>query len=247
MDIPPNFAIPQPTIQQGGSGPAWNPIYGNGNYTFGSTPGYDPYGYVNQQNQLGQQQLAYAQSPLYAQLMAASFGPQASMANTQYGADTNYAIAQGNANSDQTIQKMKNELGKYVADLENKSRVGVASIGADATKYGADRGMQGQLGAAQYGADASKYGSGLGYLANLYGSDRGLQGTMYSQDAGIMNNRYSNDANKAIAAIQADAAKYAPGLQQQRFNSLLPMLSQLFQNVMAKQKTGGTPYLGTMA
>lgn len=231
----------------GGSQNAWNgPSVFQSPVSQQLAPGMNPYAWQNQANQYGQQQMNYAQSPLYASLMASLAGPQSSMANNQYSNDTAYNIAEGNANNDQTLQRMRNEIAKYVAELENKSRTDVAGIGAEASKYGADRGMQGQLGSAKYGADASMYGSDKGYQASAYGSDRNLEGTKYTQDAGMTNTRTSTDAQKAIAAIQADAAKYAPGLQQQRFNALLPMLTQLFQGVLAKQQKAGTPYLGTM-
>lgn len=213
----------------------------------GATQGFNPYGYVQQQNLLGQQQMAYAQSPLYASLMASMMGPQASMQNNQYSNDTSYRIAEGNAWNERELQKMRNELGKYIADLENKSRVDVAGIGADASKYGADKGAQAQLGSAWYGADASKYGADRGYQASNYGADRSLEGLKYAQDAGMQNNRYSADTQKAIAALQADAAKYAPGLQQQRFQALLPMLMRLFDKNVERMDRSGTPYLGTMA
>lgn len=229
-------------IQQGFQ-PAWS-----GPSVFqGQSQGYDPFGYVNQQNQLGQQQMAYSQSPIYAQMMASAFGPQASMQNNQYSNDTAYNIAEGNAWNERELQKMRNELGKYVADLENRSRVDVANIGAGASKYGADKGAQAQLGSAWYGADASKYGADRGMQASNYSADRGLEGLKYTQDAGRDNNRYSADTQRAIAGIQAEAAKYAPGLQQQRFQALLPMLMRLFDVNINRMSKSGSPYLGTMA
>lgn len=232
-------------IQQGFQ-PAWS-----GPSTFqggvSPAPGAGFYDYSQQQNQLGQQQLAYAQSPIYASMMASAFGPQASMSNNQYSNDTAYNIAEGNAWNERELQKMRNELGKYIAELENKSRTDVANIGAGASKYGADKGAQAQLGSAWYGADASKYGSDRGMQASNYGADRSLEGLKYAQDAGVTNNRYSSDTQKAIAAMQADAAKYAPGLQQQRFQALLPMMMRLFDANMNRMNKSGTPFLGTMA
>jgi hypothetical protein len=231
MDFPKQNAWSGPTTFQGGVTPS---------------PGAGFYNYTQQQNQLGQQQMAYANSPLYASLMASMMGPQASMQNNQYSNDTAYNIAEGNAWNERELQKMRNEIAKYVAELENKSRVDVAGIGADASKYGADKSSQAQLGSAWYGADASKYGSDKGYQATAYGADRGLEGLKYTQDAGKENTRYSADTQRAIAETQAEASKYAPGLQQQRFNALLPMMMQLFQANMNRVNKSGTPYLGTM-
>jgi hypothetical protein len=50
--------------------------------------------------------------------------------------------------------------------------------------------------------------------------------------------RGQNASQQAVAKTQADAAMYAPRLQQERFNTVLPM----FQDLMTQMATGGGMY-----
>ena len=210
-------------------------------------PAYNPYALqqaANQsvlrsyspQNPYGGYQIAppqtqYAPDSLY--------GAMASVMNNQNTNQTQYNIAEGNANAEmarlmqnllfnqgQTIYRTgyedtwnqrQNDTQRYLADQNLSGQLGVA-----------DRNLQGQLGVAGINSQTALGTAGINAGAQNYATDAQRQIALGSQQNAYNIANLQNQGGITQAQIAANASTVPAYLRQDRFNSVLPLLQGLF-------------------
>lgn len=164
-----------------------------------------------------------------------------------YGADTQYRIAEGNdkgatqrtqmtlANNVE-LENLRSALARELQAMQGSTQRDVANIGAGASMYGSDQQR-----------NASQYGSDRGYQGQVYRSDT----DRYLGDLGANTQRYGYDVQQNIAGLNSQtelerqrlmnqAAMYAPTLQHQRFGQVMGMLGDPIQALLASLTKGLT-------
>lgn len=170
---------------------------------------------------------------------------QQQMASQNYAADRQFWGTVNTVLGNKEISAANNS-----AELERL----LASLGLQRDVAGMQNDTQ------RYGIDAQKYGIDTNAAANRYATDAGLAGQMAGYDTqrqiaemNAMLNRYTADTNSQTslgvagigaqsqlqqAQLAAQANMLPAQLQQQRFESVLPMLSSLFSQYGVQMPQG---------
>jgi hypothetical protein len=192
-----------------------------GNYGQGSAQGYT----------INPPQTQYAPDGLY--------GAMASVMNNQNTNQTQYGIAEGNANAEMArlMQQLLFQQGQTTyrtgyEDQWNQRQNDTTRYGYDQNLAGqlgvADRNMQGQLGVAGINSQTALGTAGINAGAQNYATDAQRQAALAGQQNQYNIANLQNQGGITQAQIAANASTVPAYLRQDRFNSVLPLLNGLF-------------------
>lgn len=228
---------PMQSVFGGISSGMQNPLYGGGN--MGMVNPNTMYAtnanvYNNQQsNQAGLMSQAMQSS---AQLQAALANAQSNLMGTQYGANTQFNIAdlQNAGLNWRTSEQLKNALDLAGINTQSAERIVGQQTGAQ--RYGADQ----QLAAANAQAGANRYGSLANLLGTLGSSRTQADASKYNANAGLLGQYAGYDTSRANTGLQTLGGLLQTKMQQQaqiaptqlsaeKFKQSFPVLLQLLK------------------
>lgn len=196
-----------------------------------------------QNNQAG---LASQAMQSNAQMQAALANAQSNLLGTQYGANTQFNIAdlQNAGQNWRTAESLKNAL--ELAGINTQSAQKIAETQAGASRYGADRGVD----IAGLQAGANRFGSLAGLLQGLYGSQQAADASRYGTLGQLLGQRYNADTSARLGSMNNATSLANTRMQTQaslaptqanlyKFNNIFPLIRDAIR--------GALPQLGGQA